>query len=81
MDVEYSSYYMNAYVVVRKICSNDISVLCCQIYAVTNNIIVHAIVRPHTTLFQSKIFGPSNTPKGNKLNSAIHPLNDAPADR
>ena len=48
-----------------------------QIYAV-NKTIVEAMVSPHAILFQSKIFSPSSTPKGNKLNNAIHALNDAP---
>jgi hypothetical protein len=33
----------------------------------------------HTILFQSKIFCPSSTRNGNKLNIAIQGLNDAPA--
>ena len=44
-----------------------------------NNTIEEAMVNPHAILFQSKIFSPSSTPKGNKLNNAIHALNDAPA--
>ena len=43
-----------------------------------NKTTVEAIVNPHAILFQSKIFSPSSTPKGNKLNIAIHALNDAP---
>jgi hypothetical protein len=39
---------------------------------------VIAIVKDHTTLFQSKIFCPSNTPNGSKLNIAIHALKLAP---
>ena len=48
-------------------------------YERINNTIAKAIVKTHTTLFHSKIFCPSNTPNGNKLNIAIHPLNEAPA--
>ena len=44
-----------------------------------NKTIVEAMANPQAILFQSKIFSPSNTPKGNKLNNAIHALNDAPA--
>ena len=61
---------------------SDCNYLCelnCQIYAAMNNIIVEAMVNPHAILFQLKIFSPSSTPKGNKLNNAIHALNDAPA--
>jgi hypothetical protein len=39
---------------------------------------VIAIVKDHTTLFQSKIFCPSKTPNGSKLNIAIHALKLAP---
>lgn len=50
-----------------------------EIYALMNKTIVEAMVNPQAILFQSKIFSPSSTPKGNKLNNAIHALNDAPA--
>ena len=43
-----------------------------------NKIIVMTIVKAHTTLFQLKIFCPSNTPNGSKLNIDIHALKLAP---
>ena len=52
-----------------------------QIYAIMNNPIGAAIAIIHTNLFQSKIFCPSNTPNGIRLNIAIQPLNDAPIAR
>lgn len=44
-----------------------------------NNIKLEAKVIPQTILFQSKIFWPSSTPSGNKLNIAIQLLKEAPS--
>ena len=51
----------------------------CRIYAPMNKTIVEAMVNPPAILLESRIFSPSSTPKGNKLNIAIHALNDAHA--
>jgi hypothetical protein len=48
------------------------------LYDITNKVMVMPIVNAQTTLFQLKIFCPSNTPNGSKLNIAIHALKFAP---
>ena len=48
------------------------------LYDITNKVMVMPIVNAQTTLFQLKIFCPSNTPNGNKLNIDIHALKLAP---
>ena len=49
---------------------NYVCELNCQIYAAMNNTIVEPMVNPQAILFQPKIFSPSSTPNGNKLNNA-----------